>query len=83
MGAEDVPEEPRGAEDERIEQEARKGGSAEADGLKAPPFRSSDLPVQSSPSRERTWSPTDVAVVLTALALLGLSIAGLFWLLHT
>jgi pSer/pThr/pTyr-binding forkhead associated (FHA) protein len=39
-------------------------------------------PRPSSPGVGAPWSATDVAVVLTALALLGLSVAGLVWLLR-
>ncbi|MGO8993983.1 MAG: FHA domain-containing protein [Polyangiaceae bacterium] len=84
MGAEDVPLPPVG---EGIEQEDAQAGSRENLGFEPHSplgFPSSRLPVQPSPrNEEKAWSSTDVAVVLTALALLALSIAGLAWLLHT
>ena len=39
-------------------------------------------PRSTVPAVGSQWSPTDVAVVVTALALLGLSVAGLVWLLR-
>ena len=50
-------------------------------------FSSSDPPAPPAPrtrgEEEPRWNQTDMAVVVVALSLLGLSIAGLFWLLHT
>ena len=60
------------------------GKLAGADGAGAQPVSPSARPPGRSSTRpkEPGWSPTDVAVVLTALTLLGLSVAGLVWLLH-
>jgi pSer/pThr/pTyr-binding forkhead associated (FHA) protein len=58
-----------------------KGQVVAAKGPSSPPARLSVRPP--APAKRQAWSPADVAVVLTALALLGLSVAGLFWLLRT
>ncbi len=58
------------------EKVSRKSGSGDRLSVKPPPIRS-------APPKEHVWTAADVAVVLTAVVLLGLSIAGLFWLLKT
>lgn len=67
------PPEPAGAS------ERSKRKSVSSDRLSARP----PAPRPSLPAKERSWTPTDVAVVLTALVLLGLSLAGLVWLLRS
>jgi pSer/pThr/pTyr-binding forkhead associated (FHA) protein len=87
MGPGDEPPPPSRSDD------AIEGGRPERGGAKrgeigggrspsSPPPRPSVRP-PAPQGKAPIWSPTDVAVVLTALALLGLSVAGLFWLLRT
>jgi pSer/pThr/pTyr-binding forkhead associated (FHA) protein len=89
MGPGDAPPPPPQSADSRDSGPARADGDDGGDVRKGeraskPPSRSSRPPLPLSPSnKSQVWSPTDMAVVLTALALLGLSIAGLFWLLRT
>jgi hypothetical protein len=52
------------------------GAAAVASVSAAPPARPRNV-------RKPAWSSTDLAVVLAALAVMGLSIAGLFWLLRS
>jgi pSer/pThr/pTyr-binding forkhead associated (FHA) protein len=79
MGPGDAPPEPAAFSD-LLAREA-KGPPAAAKSPSVAPSRLSVRPAP--PVKGPAWSPADVAVVLTALALLGLSVAGLFWLLRT
>ena len=83
MGPEDAPPEPPPSEGgQKIEKEGGKT-KTEDDPSSLPASWSSHPPVRSSSQGEKSWSPTDLGVVIAALLLLGLSLAGLFWLLHT
>ena len=67
-----------------LPEEARAGmRRSEPDGSSLPPTVASTGPAQCARDEGAGRSPTDVAVVATALVLLGLSLAGLFWLLRT
>jgi pSer/pThr/pTyr-binding forkhead associated (FHA) protein len=87
MAPEDAPPEPPPRIDgERIEPEAAKARGPEGAGAgeqDPSTFASSRPRVPSPPAKEAAWNSTDLGVVVAALVLLGLSVAGLFWLLHT
>ena len=83
MAPGDVPPPPPPSGDLCLEGDGELAGKQirEGQSLKSP-VRPSRPSIPSSVPKRHTWSPTDIAVVLTALALLALSIAGLFWLLR-
>jgi pSer/pThr/pTyr-binding forkhead associated (FHA) protein len=74
MTSEDIPPQPERSSSPPRE---RSGGEPRSSPNEPAPAPSAPAP------REARWNQTDAAVVIVALALLGLSVAGLFWLLHT
>jgi pSer/pThr/pTyr-binding forkhead associated (FHA) protein len=83
MTDEELPEAPPAAAPERaLDPPPAEGPSA----AEQPPARPSQVPgpprPRRPPARRERWSITDLVVMSTALAVLGLSLAGLAWLLR-
>jgi pSer/pThr/pTyr-binding forkhead associated (FHA) protein len=81
MGPDDVPPEPApSVSGLRLET----GDIGRETGETNPRAPSPSSPPAESPlTKEKSWSATDVGVVVAALVLMGLSLAGLFWLLRS
>jgi pSer/pThr/pTyr-binding forkhead associated (FHA) protein len=79
-------DEPMTGEDTPPQPERSSSPPGERKGRQPPPSANDlapVLPARAPAQRDARWNQTDAVVVIVALALLGLSVAGLFWLLHT
>jgi pSer/pThr/pTyr-binding forkhead associated (FHA) protein len=82
MGPDDAPPEPRSS-DGAVGEGENEGGAEAVRPPSRGPVPSARLPVPAPRAGQPSWSSTDVAVVVAAVILLGLSLVGLFWLLRT